>query len=103
MKDKDILNNFIERLYDLSKMHYHSYKLDKKICLNYSANELDMAYECGYYEFIDEYYEEYLNRKDEFKFVTIKKENNDFIIKIDEALLKEPYIVEEIEIEEIPF
>ena len=32
MKDKDILNNFIERLYDLSKMHYHSYKLDKKIC-----------------------------------------------------------------------
>ena len=103
MKDKDILNNFIEEFYSLSIMHYHEYKLNKEVCLKYSANELDMAYECGYYEFIDEYYEEYLNRKDEFKFVTIKKENNDFIIKIDEALLKEPYVVEEIEIEEIPF
>ena len=103
MRSNDILKNFIEDMYNLSKMHYHSYKLDKEKCLNYSANDLDMAYECGYYEFLELYYEQYLNRKDEFEYITIKKENNDFIIKIDEALLKEPYIVEEIEIEEIPF
>lgn len=99
----DTLKNFIEDFYNLSIMHYHEYKLDKEVCLNYSANELDMAYECGYYEFLDEYYEEYLRRKDEFKYVTIIKENCDYIIKFDEALLDLPYKTKRVKKKEIPF
>ena len=103
MRSDDILKNFIEGIYNLSKMHYHSYKLDKEICLNYTAKILDNAYGGDHYGFLDKYYDEYLNRKDEFKKINIYKENNDYIIKIDESLLNEEYIKEHIEKEEIPF
>ena len=103
MRSDDIFKNFIEDILDLSKMHYHSYKLDKKICLNYTAKILDNAYGGDHYGFLDKYYDEYLNRKDEFKKINIYKENDDYIIKIDESLIDEVYIIEHIEKEEIPF
>lgn len=103
MKSNDTLKNFIEGIYDLSKMHFHSYKLDKEICLNYTAKTLDNAYGGDHYGFLEDYYDEYLNRKDEFPIINIYKVNNDYIIKIDESLLEEEYIIEHIEIKEIPF
>ena len=103
MRNEDVLKGFIEDFYNLSKLHYHSYKLDKEVCLKYSANDLDMAYECGYYEFLDAYYEEYLSRKHEFPKITINKLNNDFIILFDESLLEEEYVIDENDYEEIPF
>ena len=102
-RSDDHLKNFIEGIYELSKMHFHSYNLDKKICLNYTAITLDNAYGGDHYGFLEKYYDEYLERKSEFDKINIYKENNDYIIRIDESLLLEEYVIEHIEIKELPF
>ncbi|MBQ3253994.1 MAG: hypothetical protein IJA65_05495 [Acholeplasmatales bacterium] len=88
---RDTLKNFMDEFISLSRYHYHNYKLDKEVCLNYSANELDMAYNCGYFSFLNEYFDEFEKRKahGEFKDITIIKTISDFLIVFNESILGE--------------
>ena len=64
---------------------------NKNQSLNYSALELDTHYEnAGYIWMFDEYYQEFLNRKNngEFDYVEVVKTDDDYSISFNKSILK---------------
>lgn len=89
--DKDFLKKFLNEYKEFAKDDYNKMFHNMNRDLTYSANELDIHYEnCGTFEFIDEYYEEFKKRKanGEFAFVEIIKISNDYIMVFNETILK---------------
>ena len=82
----DHLNHFLEQFKSFAIDDYDKLFHNKEKTLIYSAKELDIHYEnCGYVSMLDEYYFEFLKRKEnnEFQYVDIKKIEDDYIIKFN--------------------
>lgn len=76
-------NDFLEfALDDFTRLHHN-----KDQSLKYLASELDDHYSCGYMELLDKYYEELVNRSDEFVNMKVTKLNNDYSIIISDDIL----------------
>lgn len=79
------INDFKEFVVDDYEMNHHNQNKD----LKYLASELDDHYYAGYIEFLDDYYDEFIKRKEEFNYVKIIKLDNDYLIEFDKSILDE--------------
>ena len=85
----DTLENFLLRFKDYAIDDYHRLLHNKEKSLKYLATELDIHYEnAGYVSFLDDYYDEYLLRKNEFEFVKIEKIYNDYLIEFNYNIIQ---------------
>lgn len=89
--DKDSFKTFIINFIDYAKEDYYKKMHNKNSDLKYFAKELDIHYEnCGYYEMFDDYYDDYLLRKDIFPFnlIEIIKLDNDYLLILNNNILE---------------
>ncbi len=85
----DSLKRFIDDFILYAIDDYYNHIHNKDDSLRYSAYELDEHYEiCGYVSFLNNYYEEYLRRKNEFNNIIINKLDDDYIIVFNKNILK---------------
>lgn len=89
--DKDYFKKFVLSFIDYVKDDYYKMFHNNKKNLIYSAKELDLHYEnCGYYDMFNDYYEDYLNRKEIYPFnlISVIKEEDDYIIVFNKKILE---------------
>ena len=88
---KDTFLDFMEKFKIFAIEDYTKKFHNKNQSLNYSALELDTHYEnAGYIWMFDEYYQEFLNRKNngEFDYVEVVKTDDDYSISFNKSILK---------------
>lgn len=81
------VEDLVKSLVDFSKDHY-KYGNDKRM-LHLSAKELEEAYHSGFYELIEKYHKDINNQKEKYPYINIEEKDDDFIVHIDEEVVKE--------------
>ena len=84
---EDTLKHFLLEFKEYAIDDYTKSFHNKDKSLKYSAIELDEHYDAGYVSFFEEYYEEYLERKEEFDFISVEKVENDYLIVFNPSIV----------------
>ena len=86
---RDIVEEMVKGFIDFAIYHY-KYGTSKENVLNLKTSILDEAYHCDYYGLVEANFEEFNKRKQQglYKEVNIVKENNDYLITLDESILE---------------
>ena len=85
----DTVKNFINQRRSFAVSDYYTMEHNKEQSLRYSAKELDAHYMSDINKFLCSHYYEFMNRKlkNEFDYVVIYPDNDDYIIEFDKTIL----------------